>query len=138
MGRTLVEVEVQNYDDIVLRGATRGRPRKVRKEKVQALVDTGSALLGLHKATIEKLGLRFARSVEVRTGNGNVERPIYQAVRITILGRQCLGEVMEIPDDIPPLLGCIPRENLDLVVDPNSNRVIPNPQSGGKYTLDLL
>jgi hypothetical protein len=32
----------------------------------------------------------------------------------------------------------IPLENLDLVVDPKTNQVIPNPENGGKYTLDLL
>ena len=33
--------------------------------------------------------------------------------------------------------GHIALENLNLVVDTKSNRVIPNPESGGKFTLDL-
>jgi hypothetical protein len=45
---------------------------------------------------------------------------------------------MEIPDDMPPLVGYIPLENLDLVPDPRTHQVIPNPESGGEYTLDLL
>ena len=138
MGSTPVSIQVENYDDMVLRASGRGPATKVRKANVKALADTGCALLCLHKSSIRRLGLRFARSAEVRTGNGNVERSIYQAVQITILGRQCLAEVMEVPDTVPPLLGYIPLENLDLVVDPKSNRVTPNPESGGKYTLDLL
>ena len=35
-------------------------------------------------------------------------------------------------------MGYIPLENLDLVVDPKTNQVMPNPENGGKYTLDLL
>jgi predicted aspartyl protease len=105
---------------------------------VKALVDAGSAMLCLHKATIAKLGLRFGRSTMVRTANGDIERGIYRPAQITILGRQYLAEVTEVPDNVPPLVGYIPLENLDLVVDPKSNRVIPNPESGGKYTLDLL
>ncbi len=138
MGRTFVEVLVENYDDVALRETGRARGRRIRKEKVRALADTGSAMLCLHKATIQKLGLRFARSAVVRTGNGNVERAIYRPAQITVLGRQYLGEVMEVPENIPPLLGYIPLENLDLVVDPKTDQVIPNPESGGKYTLDLL
>ena len=138
MGRTLVDVEIENYDDIVLREAGSGKGGEVRKDKVRALVGNGSALLCLHKASIEKLGLRFARAAKVRTGNGMAERAIYRAAQIAILGREYLGEVMEIPDDIPALVGYIPLENLDLVVDPSSNQVIPNPESGGEYTLDLL
>ena len=37
-----------------------------------------------------------------------------------------------------PLLRPIAIENLDLLVDPKANQVIPNPESGGKFTLDLL
>jgi len=138
MGRTFVDVLVENYDDVALRETGRARRKRIRKENVKALVDTGSAMLCLHKATIEKLGLRLGRSAVVRTGNGDVERGIYRPAQITILGRQYLAEVMEVPDNVPPLVGYIPLENLDLVVDPKSKQVIPNPESGGKYTLDLL
>jgi predicted aspartyl protease len=138
MGRTFVEVEVENYDDIVLRDAATGPGRTVRKEKLRALVDTGCALLCLHTSAIRNLGLTLARSAEVRTANGPVVRAIYRVAQITILGRQYIAEVMEIPDDMPNLVGYIPLENLDLVVDPKTNQVIPNPESGGKYTLDLL
>jgi len=138
MGRTFVDVEIENYADILLRETAGNGHKKIRKLQARALVDTGSALLCLHRATIRRLGLRFARSGRVRTGNGEVERPIYTAARISILGRQCLAEVMEIPDSIPPLLGYILLESLDLVVKAKSNKVILNPESGGKFTLDLL
>jgi clan AA aspartic protease len=138
MGRTFVDVEVENYSDVVLRKAAGNGHREVRKQTVRALVDTGSALLCLQRAAIEALGLDFSRTAEVRTGNGNVERPIYDVARITILGRQCFIQVMEIPEGIPPLLGYIALENLDLVVDAKSNKVTTNPESGGKFMLDLL
>ncbi len=138
MGRTFVDVEVENFKDLEDRRAAGNGHVKVRKLKVRALVDTGSALLCLPAKAIRKLGLHRNRSTRVRTANGVVERGIYQAVQITILERQCLGEVMEIPEDVPPLLGFIPLESLDLVVNPKSNRVTHNPENGGKYTLDLL
>jgi clan AA aspartic protease len=138
MGKTFVDVEVENSFDLQLREATGDSRRKLRREKVRAFVDTGSALLCLPKSTIRKLGLRFIRSTEVRTGNGKVDRGIYGSAQITILGRQCDAEVMEIPEDVRPLLGFIPLESLDLVVDPKSNRVTPNPEHGGEPVLDLI
>lgn len=138
MGRTFVDVSVENYDDLVLREVGKDQEREVRRLTLQALADTGSALLCLHKNMIENLGLRLDRKVRVNTGNGVVERNIYRAAQITILGREYLGEVMEVPDNVPILLGYLPLENLDLVVDPTANQVIPNPAHGGKYTLDLL
>jgi len=138
MGRTFVDVDVENYTDIALREASGNGRKKVRKLQIRAVVDTASALLCLHRAEIRKLGLSFDRAGRVRTANGEVDRPIYTAARIRILGRQCLAEVMEIPDSVPPLLGYILLESLDLVLHPKSGKVIPNPESGGKYTLDLL
>ena len=138
MGRTPVEVQIENFYDIALRETGSEPDRTVRGASVRALADTGTALLCLHKDTIEELGLRFARSAKVRTGNGIVERAIYRAAQITISGRGYVGEVMEIPDDVSPLVGYIPLENLDLVVDSRSSQVVPNPENGGEYTLDLL
>ena len=138
MGQAHVDVEVENYDDIVLRKAAGNGHKRVRKVTVRALADTGSALLCLHRDTIRRLGLIQFQTARVRTANGEVDRPIYGTARITILGRQCSADVMEIPDDVSPLLGYIPLESLDLVVDPRKRKVVPNPESGGKYTLDLL
>jgi len=138
MGRTFVDVEVENYRDVVLKEAAGNGQEEVRKKTIRALVDTGSALLCLHRDVIEALGLQFSRAAEVRTANGNVERRIYDVARITIFDRHCFIQVMEIPEGIPPLLGYVALENLDLVVDANSNQVVPNPESGGKFTLDLL
>jgi predicted aspartyl protease len=138
MGRTFVEVLLENYDDLVLRRAGKDPDREVRTLTVQALADTGSALLCLHKDMIEELGLRYDRKVRVSTGNGVVQRKIHGVARITIIGRSYRGEIMEVPHTMPILLGYIPLENLDLVVDPTANQVVPNPAHGGKYTLDLL
>jgi predicted aspartyl protease len=104
----------------------------------EALVDTGSALLCLHGTSIQELGLVEDRKVGVRTANGQAARSVYAPVRITIHDRHCCGEVMEVPDDVPVLVGYIPLESLDLVVDPGQNAVVPDPASGGKYTLDLI
>lgn len=138
MGRTFTEVEVENYNDIAVRQASGNGHKRVRKLSVRALVDTGSALLCLHRDSIEKLGLTLDRTAKVRTGAGEAERRIYAVARITVLDRWCAAEVMEIPDSLPPLLGYILLEGLDLVIHPKTHKVIPNPESGGEWMLDLL
>ena len=136
MGRTFVDVEAENLFDVEMRQARRDPQRKVRSVKLRAQVDTGSALFCLPKSTIAKLGLHLAGTRKVRSTNGDVERRFYRPVLITILGRKCPAEVMEIPDGLPPLLGFIPLESLDLVVDSKAERVVPNPEHGGKEILD--
>jgi hypothetical protein len=63
---------------------------------------------------------------------------VYEAVRLTIDGRFCSVDVMEVPDDIPVLVGQIPLEMLDLVVDPQGRRLTGNPAHNGEHILDLF
>jgi hypothetical protein len=63
--------------------------------------------------------------------------PMYRAVRLTIQGRDCICDVAEIPDDCPVLVGQIPLEALDFVVDPAGQRLIGNPEHGGEHMIEL-
>jgi hypothetical protein len=58
-------------------------------------------------------------------------------VRLTIQGRICTMDVMEIPDDTPVLIGQLPLEQLDFVVDMRSHSLIGNPAHGGKHMFEL-
>jgi hypothetical protein len=46
-------------------------------------------------------------------------------------------DVAEIPDDCPVLIGQIPLEGLDFVIDPVAQRLIGNPEHGGEHMADL-
>jgi hypothetical protein len=45
---------------------------------------------------------------------------------------------MEVPDGVPALVGQIPLEAMDFVVDPARQTVIGNPAHGGEAISDLL
>ena len=44
---------------------------------------------------------------------------------------------MELPDDCPVLIGQIPLELLDFVVDPVRQQLIGNPEHGGEHILEI-
>ena len=58
-------------------------------------------------------------------------------MRLAIQGRECPCDVTELPDDCPVLIGQIPLELLDFVVDPVNQRLIGNPAHGGEHILEL-
>jgi hypothetical protein len=62
---------------------------------------------------------------------------VYEAVRLTIQGRYLTVDVLEVPDDVPVLIGQIPLEMLDLVIDLQGQRLIGNPAHGGEHILEL-
>ena len=62
---------------------------------------------------------------------------MYDAVRLTIQGRDCTVDVMEVSDTVPVLIGQIPSEMLDLVVDTRNRKLIGNPEHGGEHIIEL-
>jgi predicted aspartyl protease len=139
MGRVVTEATIENLEDLML--ADRGLlPREqVRRIQVSdALVDTGATLLAVPTRLIQQLGLtkRYTRKVTSTTGVG--ESAVYGTVRLTIQGRDCPADVMEVPDSVPVLIGQIPLEYLDFVVDPRSQKLTGNPAHGGEHMFELF
>lgn len=131
MGRVVVKVKLTNYLELELKEMKllRGKPRSVETE---ALVDTGATRLYLKASVIKALGLKRAGQVTSKTTNGMRRRDVYKAVRLDLMGRNGAFEVVEIDDDVPNLLGQVPLEYLDFVVDPRGQKLIPNPEHGDK------
>jgi predicted aspartyl protease len=139
MGRVVAEITVENMSDLY--DAKRGMiPQdKIRKLTISnALVDTGATFLSLPTRMIHELGLSKAYTKRVTTSRGPADANVYSAVWLTIQGRSCTLDVMEVPDSVPALIGHLPLEHLDFVVDPIRQRIIGNPEHGGEQMYDLL
>jgi predicted aspartyl protease len=137
MGRTTVKIQVENLADVIRARAGEIPEGQVRRLEIDALVDTGATLLCLPKSKIDLLGLIFFETRRATTANGPVDRGIYKSAHLTVLERSCSIDVMELPEDAPPLVGYLALEGLDFVVDPRSQSVIPNPAHEGKFVMDL-
>ena len=138
MGKVLVTAKIENLADLfnVRQGLL--RPEQVRSVEVtDAVVDTGASTLSLPKRLIAELGLQPFRTRQARTSAGPVTLQMYGTVRLTIQGRDWTGDVVEVPDDCPVLIGQMALEGLDFVVDPVGQRLIGNPAHGGEHIIEL-
>ena len=138
MGKTSEKVTVKNFGDSFLVEKGYINPEEIRSIEIEAIVDTGAAYLCLPPKVIEELGLPFAFSKPVRTGNGRLELRIFDGARITIKDRTIQMQVMEnIDDSVPALIGYLVLETMDWVVDPKSQEIIGNPMNDGKWVIDM-
>jgi predicted aspartyl protease len=94
-------------------------------------------MLSIPRRLIDRLGLTLAGTRQVRTANGARTAGVYGAVRLGVQGRSCVIDVVEVPDDCPVLIGQVPLEILDFVVDLNGQRLIGNPAHGGEQMIEL-
>ena len=83
------------------------------------------------------MGLVPFRQRPARSATGPVLLNIYGGARLTVQGRECSCDVSELPNDCPVLIGQVPLELLDFVVDPKGQRLVGNPLHDGQQMLEL-
>jgi len=136
MGKIIEKIKVVNVDDEAL--AKRGiiTPDQVRSIETEVLIDTGATFFCLRQSLIEELKLTPMSQKLIRTANGAVTRTVYSAVTIYLRDRFAVVYVSEIPDDCPNLLGQIPLQSMDWVIDTRNEKLIGNPEHGGEWVLE--
>jgi predicted aspartyl protease len=100
-------------------------------------VDTGATMLSLPTSIIRQLGLTKQSTRRVTTSKGVDQADVYSAVKLAVQGRTCTVDVLEVPDEVPVLIGQIPMEYLDFVVDLQSRSLIGNPAHGGEQMYEM-
>lgn len=128
MGKVIARIKVENWFDseLVRAGVRKEKPRCVETE---ALVDTGAVKFYLKSSVIKELGLHPVGEVKSRTMSNQSEiRTVFSPVALEIQGRTGRFDVVEISDALPNVVGQIPLEDLDWVVDCRNQKLVPNPE----------
>ncbi len=126
MGKVMVKIKLTNLKDLFLKQANvrKAVPRAI---EVESLVDTGATRLYLKPLVIRKLGLQRVDAVRSQTTNGESIPFKYEPAQLELMGRKENFDVIEVPETVPNLLGQVPLEVLDLVVDSKRQKLISNP-----------
>lgn len=117
MGLVHAEIELSN-------------PREPERSPVvvTAMVDTGALHLCIPEHVMLQLGLEKQSEREVTTADGRKHVvPYVGPIAIRYGKRQCFTGALVIGDEA--LLGAVPMEDMDLVVDPARRQVTVNPEN---------
>lgn len=110
-----------------LRLANQSRP-DLEEIDASALVDTGALHLCIPEHVAMQLQLNPLKQREVQTADGKSHMVDYVGpVKISMLGRECFTGALVMGNQV--LLGAIPMEDMDLIVEPARMRVRVNPLS---------
>ena len=137
MDRVLVLAVVEDLDDVF--AARRGvlpADQVRRVEVADALIDTGATGLMVPSRLVAALGLEPLRVRPARTVAGPTPLQVYRAVRLSVQGRDCVSDVAEIPDEFSVIIGQVPLELMDWVVDLRGRRLVGNPEHGGEHMVE--
>lgn len=127
MGKVIEKVKVTNLLD------------QSKTVEIEAVIDTGATMVVLPQNIVDELDLREVREVKVKYANNKIEtKSVYRAVIIEIKGREGTFDVLAEEKGSQPLIGQVVLEVLDLVVDPKTRSLIPNPRSPETPMVEIL
>lgn len=104
------------------------RNRELAALRVVALVDTGAITLCIPEHVAVQLSLSELERREVTTAAGSrVSVPYVGPVQVGFANRSCFTGALVLGESV--LLGAIPLEDMDLVINPRQQTVTVNPES---------
>jgi len=113
------EITLENITDWGLARHGYIEEAAIRRLTVEAMPDTGAWTLIINEDTREKLGLTIEGSVQSSLVGGKISSyPITEAVKIQWKDRNTELPAMVVAEAKNILLGALPLEALDLIVDP--------------------
>ena len=139
MGKVMERVRLSNIGEHLDALAGKIPADAVHTVDVDGLVDTGATCLVIPADLVERLGLRSEGTRQVRYADGRrAPVPLVGGIRLEILGRWMTCDALVHPVGTPVLIGQIPLEGLDLVVDPKNRELRPNPESPDAPLMDVM
>jgi hypothetical protein len=127
MGHVYASIELVNASE--LEYARRGQMDKdeVRHIRVEAMADTGAFHMEINENIQQILQIPVIGKKRVTLANGQAfECDHVFPIEIRFENRLAHGDAIVVPGDAEPLLGVLPLEQMDVLIDPVRQRLIVN------------
>lgn len=129
MGLVYAGIELINsYDLIAARNYIIDK-EEIKRIKVTALVDTGIHILCINENIREQLQLPLLEKRKGRLADGTIkEFEVVGPVEIKFKNRRTVTNAMVLPGNSEIILGTIPINDMDVLIHPQRQELIVNPE----------
>jgi clan AA aspartic protease len=130
MGLVYADIELISGDDVVLHRHGFLTEDKIKRITISALVDSGAYKLVINERIKDQLDLAVIETQVFRLANETeIKAEVVGPVEVRFENRSTTVRAAVLPGDVEVLLGSIPLEDMDVVIDPKRQRLIVNPES---------
>lgn len=129
MGLVYAEITLINGEDLILAKRNIIGEDEIKQMNVNMLVDTGAYMMAINETIQEQLKLPFLEKRKAQMANGNVEEyEVVGPIEVKFKNRRTVCNAMVLSGDNEPLLGAIPMEDMDVLIHPQRQEMIVNPE----------
>jgi clan AA aspartic protease len=129
VGHIHVDIELINEEDMGMARRSLMDPDDIRKITVSALVDTGALMMSINENIQEYLQLPIVETRRLELANGKMlECPIGAPLVVRFKDHTAHCSAVILPGNSEPLLGAIPLEEMNVIIDPQRQELVPSPR----------
>jgi clan AA aspartic protease len=124
MGLIHTEITVKNTRDVFKAEEGLINEQEIRQATIQAMVDTGASTLVINEDLRQQLGLAVRSERQITLANeAKVKCLVTEPVEIRWKDRDTTCKAFVIPEAKEVLLGALPLEDMDLIIDPKRQEI---------------
>lgn len=129
MGLVYAEIDLISVDDMVLHRRGYLDEEKIKQVRVSALVDSGAYMLCINENVRAQLDLPLIEKQFSRLADETLlELDVVGPVEIRFENRSTTVRAIVLPGNSEVLLGAIPMEDMDVLIDPKRQKLVVNPE----------
>jgi clan AA aspartic protease len=130
MGLVYADIELVSIDDLVLHRRGYLPEEKIKRTTVKAWVDSGAYMLAINEHLKAQLDLPVMDHQEAELADGSHQTfEVVGPVDVRFANRSTTVRALVLPGNAEVLLGSIPMEDMDVLIDPKQQRLIVNPEN---------
>ena len=128
MGLVYADIEIINSDDEALHRRGFMKEDDIKKIAVTALVDSGEYMLAINETVRTQLDLiTLDTQMSELADSSQLQLDIVGPVTVKFANRATTCRAMVLPGNSEVLLGAIPMEDMDVVINPKEQKLTVNP-----------
>lgn len=129
MGLVYADIELINGGDLEMVRRHLMDKDEVKRMTVNFLVDSGAYNLCINEVIQEQLQFPIVEKRKAQLANGSIEEyEVAGNVEVRFGNRATTCRAMVLPGDSEPLFGAIPMEDMDLIIHPQRQELLVNPE----------
>jgi clan AA aspartic protease len=129
MGTVYAEIELVNAVDLGMVRRHQMDKDEVRRISVNMLVDSGAYMMAINESILSQLDLPIIEKRKAQMADGSiVEYEVAGPIEVHFANRKAVCNAFVLQGDAEPLLGSIPMEEMDVLIHPQRQELLVNPE----------
>jgi len=129
MGLAYATITLINGEELILAKRHLIGTDEIKQMNVSMFVNSGAYMMAINETICEQLSLSIKEKRKVQLANGEIaEYNVAGPIEVRFKNRRSNMDALVLPGNNEPLLGAIPMEDMDVLIHPQRQELVVNPE----------